>query len=102
MNRKKGYFVLLLTAAVFLQSCNSGKSQETGEQMSALPTDFIQLQSGNADISLGYPGSIEGQDNVDIKAQITGYLETVYVKEGQYVQKDRPFSGSILQCITNR
>ncbi|WP_172282691.1 efflux RND transporter periplasmic adaptor subunit [Chryseobacterium sp. LAM-KRS1] len=87
MNCKKGYFVLLLTAAVFLQSCNSGKSQETGEQMSALPTDFIQLKSGNADISSGYPGSIEGQDNVDIKAQVTGYLETVYVKEGQYVQK---------------
>jgi membrane fusion protein (multidrug efflux system) len=87
MDRKKSYFVLLLSAAVFLQSCNSGKSQEKGEQMSALPTDFIQLKSGNADISAGYPGSIEGQDNVDIKAQITGYLEAVYVKEGQYVQK---------------
>jgi membrane fusion protein (multidrug efflux system) len=53
----------------------------------ALPTDFIQVKSGNEDISTGYPGSIEGQDNVEIKAQVTGYLEAVYIKEGQYVSK---------------
>lgn len=87
MNYKKGYFLFVLTAAVFLHSCNSANSQEATSQVTALPTDFIQLQSGNADISSGYPGSIEGRDNVDIKAQVTGYLEAVYVKEGQYVQK---------------
>ncbi|MGU3374458.1 efflux RND transporter periplasmic adaptor subunit [Chryseobacterium sp. M5A1_1a] len=87
MNYRKGYLVLSLAAATVLYSCGSGNSQETGQQQSALPTDFIQVKSGDADVSTGYPGSIEGQDNVEIKAQVTGYLEAVYIKEGQYVSK---------------
>lgn len=88
MNYRKGYLVLSLTAAAILYSCGSGSGQENTQQMQqALPTDFIQVKSGDADVSTGYPGSIEGQDNVDIKAQVTGYLEAVYIKEGQYVNK---------------
>ncbi|WP_426481184.1 efflux RND transporter periplasmic adaptor subunit [Chryseobacterium sp. R2ACT005] len=88
MNYRKGYLVLSLTAAAILSSCGSGNGQENARQMQqALPTDFIQVKTGDADVSIGYPGSIEGQDNVDIKAQVTGYLEAVYIKEGQYVSK---------------
>ncbi|WP_284462392.1 efflux RND transporter periplasmic adaptor subunit [Chryseobacterium sp.] len=87
MNYRKGYLALSLTAAAILYSCGSGNSQENAQQQSALPTDFIQVKSGDVDVSTGYPGSIEGQDNVDIKAQVTGYLEAVYIKEGQYVSK---------------
>ncbi|MCJ7934105.1 MAG: efflux RND transporter periplasmic adaptor subunit [Chryseobacterium sp.] len=87
MNYRKGYLVLSLTAAAVLYSCGSGNGQENAQQVQALPTDFIQVKTGNEDISTGYPGSIEGQDNVEIKAQVTGYLEAVYVKEGQYVSK---------------
>lgn len=32
--------------------------------MTAMPTDFIQLQSGNADVSIDYPGSIEATGQV--------------------------------------
>jgi len=85
MKYKTGYWALSISMAVMMQSCNSGNAQEN--QIQATPTDFIQLKSGNADVSTGYPGSIEGQDNVDIKAQVTGYLDAVYVKEGQYVNK---------------
>ncbi|WP_343681070.1 efflux RND transporter periplasmic adaptor subunit [Chryseobacterium arthrosphaerae] len=88
MNYRKGYLVFSLAAAAVLYSCGSGNSQENAQQMQqALPTDFIQVKSGDADVSTGYPGSIEGQDNVEIKAQVTGYLEAVYIREGQYVSK---------------
>lgn len=87
MNYRKGYLALPLIAAAILYSCGSGNAQENSQQVPALPTDFIQVKSGDEDVSTGYPGSIEGQDNVEIKAQITGYLEAVYIKEGQYVNK---------------
>lgn len=87
MNYRKGYLVLSLTAAAILYSCGSGNGQENAQQAVALPTDFIQVNSGNEDVATGYPGSIEGQDNVEIKAQVTGYLEAVYIKEGQFVNK---------------
>lgn len=87
MKYKTGYWVLSFSMAAIMYSCNSGKGQDYSEQTTATPTDFIQLKSADADVSTGYPGSIEGQDNVDIKAQVTGYLEAVYVKEGQFVNK---------------
>jgi membrane fusion protein (multidrug efflux system) len=68
MNYRKGYLALSLIAAAILYSCGSGNAQENAAQMQqALPTDFIQVKSGDEDISTGYPGSIEGQDNVEIK-----------------------------------
>lgn len=87
MNYRKGYLALSLTAAAILYSCGSGNGQENAQQTVALPTDFIQVTTGNEDMATGYPGSIEGQDNVEIKAQVTGYLEAVYIKEGQFVSK---------------
>lgn len=87
MKYKTIYVALSLSVAAIMYSCNSGNSAEQTEQTAAIPTDFIQLKSGDADVSTSYPGSIEGQDNVDIKAQVTGYLDAVYVKEGQYVNK---------------
>lgn len=87
MKYKTEYLALSISMAVMTYSCNPGNAQENKMQTAAIPTDFIQLKPGNADVSTGYPGSIEGQDNVDIKAQVTGYLDAVYVKEGQYVNR---------------
>ena len=39
------------------------------------------------EIEKKYPGIIEGSVNVDIKPQVSGYLEAIYVKEGEYVSK---------------
>lgn len=87
MNYKISYAASVIALATVMYSCHSGDKQNEMPQAVALPTDFIQLKNGDADISTGYPGSIEGKDNVEIRAQVTGYLEAVYVKEGQYVNK---------------
>lgn len=78
--------LLLLTATlIILQSC--------GEETQGMPpgapveVDFEILKPVSAQVESKYPGAIEGKVNVDIKAQITGYLENIYVKEGDYVQK---------------
>lgn len=87
MKYKRAYWALSISVAAMMYSCNSGNAQENQIQNSAISTDFIQLKSVNTDVFTGYPGSVEGQDNVDIKAQVTGYLDAVYIKEGQYVNK---------------
>ncbi|WP_330747010.1 efflux RND transporter periplasmic adaptor subunit [Chryseobacterium sp. CP-77] len=85
---KSGFLAASMSIAMVMYSCNSNSNkEETAFQMAAVPTDFIELKKSDADISTAYPGSIEGQDNVEIKAQATGYLEAVFVKEGQYVNK---------------
>lgn len=72
----------------FLSSC--GKKDSEAEAAFGAPkpeVDFFQAQSITGEIEKKYPGLIEGSVNVDIKAQVSGYLEAIYVKEGQYVTK---------------
>ncbi|MNJ85360.1 Multidrug resistance protein MdtE precursor [compost metagenome] len=78
--------LLLLTATLtVLQSC--GEEPQGMPPSAPVQVDFENLQPVSAQIESKYPGAIEGKVNVDIKAQITGYLENIYVKEGDYVQK---------------
>ena len=72
----------VLTAALI--SC--GNTQQA-PQAAPVDVDFVEIQSGAAQVEKKYPGSIEGTVNVDIKAQVSGYLDQMYVKEGDYVQK---------------
>ncbi len=78
--------LLLLTATLtILQSC--GEEPQGMPPSAPVQVDFETLKPVSAEVESKYPGAIEGKVNVDIKAQITGYLENIYVKEGDYVQK---------------
>lgn len=80
--------VLFFSAAITLfSSCGSGNQQAGMMQAPPQETDFISLKNTDAPIAFSYPGNVEGSINVDIKAQVSGYLESIYVTEGQYVQK---------------
>ena len=76
--------LLFFAFTLLLFSC---KEQAQQTQQPPLVVDFIQLGATNAEVEKKYPGTIEGTVNVDIKAQVTGYLEQIYVKEGDYVKK---------------
>lgn len=87
-NSKIIYATFLIAASIMMISCGNGNQDQTAmQQMPPVETDFITLQQGSADVENSFPGTIEGQDNVEIKAQVSGYLEAIYVKEGQYVNK---------------
>ncbi len=79
----KGMIFLLCSLVIF--SCK----EQAHEQPEQLPptVDFLQISIANADVAKKYPGAIEGAVNVDLKAQVSGYLEKIFVKEGDYVQK---------------
>lgn len=79
--------LLFFAFTLLLFSC---KEQAQQTQQPPLVVDFIQLGATNAEVEKKYPGTIEGTVNVDIKAQVTGYLEQIYVKEGDYVKKGQP------------
>jgi membrane fusion protein (multidrug efflux system) len=77
---------IMLVAGLFLIAACGGKPEEA--QTPPPPeTDFVQLAPGLSSLETTYPGNIEGSVNVEIKAQVTGYLEAIYVKEGDYVRK---------------
>ena len=77
----------IFSMATVLTSCGAGSEQSGMGEAPPQETDFLELNNGNATVKTSYPGSIEGSVNVDIKAQVTGYLDAIYVKEGDYVKK---------------
>lgn len=83
------YTVYLFLILIFA-ACNNNQDQSAAQENAALEVDFITLAEDDAHVFNAYPGSIEGEYNVDVKAQVSGYLEAIYVKEGQHVEKGQP------------
>lgn len=80
--------VVTMVLASLLASC--GGTQEQPAQVPPTDVDFLEIQLTNAETEKKYPGAIEGSVNVDVKAQATGYLDHIYVKEGDFVRKGQP------------
>lgn len=77
------YFLFICIAFASFYGCSGSTEQENFSQPNDV--DFIEIKTGNTQIEKKYPGAIEGIVNVDLKAQVTGYLDQIYIKEGDYV-----------------
>ncbi|GAA3757789.1 efflux RND transporter periplasmic adaptor subunit [Flavobacterium ginsengiterrae] len=85
-------YITLSKAAVLLviisfSSCGKSGSDAGAPAAPKPEVDFFQAESITGEVEKKYPGTVEGMVNVDIKAQVSGYLEAIYVKEGDYVNK---------------
>ncbi|WP_428229516.1 efflux RND transporter periplasmic adaptor subunit [Flavobacterium sp.] len=86
-NNKTLSKMVVLLIIISFSSC--GKSGPGSEALAPPKpeVDFFQAKAITGEVEKKYPGIIEGTVNVDIKAQVSGYLEAIYVKEGDYVNK---------------
>lgn len=85
-----------LVLAMFLSLGFFGCAEEEVED-EGIPLPVLTLTEEPAAISYKYLGSIEGVENVQIRPQVEGILEQIYVDEGQYVNK-----GDVLFKINNQ
>ncbi len=75
--------ILLL---LFVCSCSAGAGQQ--HQASAeTPAQVMTIDTATTLTYKDYPGMLEGRVNVEIRPQVDGYLENVFVDEGAYVAK---------------
>ena len=84
--------VLGLFLSLGFFSCAEEEVEDEG-----IPLPVLTLTEEPAAISYKYLGSIEGVENVQIRPQVEGILEQIYVDEGQYVNK-----GDVLFKINNQ
>ena len=78
-------FFALLSGLIFLNSCREEEVENEG-----LPLPVISLQETSAAKNFEYIGSIEGVESVEIRPQVDGILEEIYVDEGEFVKKGQP------------
>ncbi len=79
--------IFYLFILALLYSC-TGKQEAPAAALEVLPV--LSVNSGDATVYSEYPASVEGRVNVEIRPQVNGTLDKVFVDEGDYVTKGTP------------
>ncbi|OBT13707.1 efflux transporter periplasmic adaptor subunit [Vibrio sp. UCD-FRSSP16_10] len=82
---KKSLLAVSLMSAFFLVGCGEAKKTQRGGEAPTVVVEPATVISHQP--SKSYVGRIEAIEDVDITAQVTGYLKQRHFKEGQIVEK---------------
>jgi RND family efflux transporter MFP subunit len=81
-------FALSVVAAAHLSSCSQVQGTQAAPPAQSLPV--MALNAAPATTYLEYSATVEGTTNVEIRPQVSGYLDKIYVEEGAYVMQGQP------------
>jgi membrane fusion protein, multidrug efflux system len=94
---KKKYIISAFLLAIGLFSC---KKEETQTAPPVLPYKVVEIGKSNTTLLAEYPASLEGITDIDIRAKVDGYIEKIFVQEGQEVKKGQILFKLETQTIT--
>lgn len=92
ITRKKNLLVifvslLMIGTLILINSCNISAKKPIDPSENALALPVIKIDTATAVTIKDYIGTIEGKVNVEIRPQVEGLLEDIYVDEGAFVQE---------------
>lgn len=87
-NKSLSVYGSMMMALMLFTTFISCKEEEKPDE--GLPLPVMALKEQNAAKGFEYIGSIEGVETVEIRPQVDGILEEIYVDEGDFVEKDQP------------
>lgn len=98
---------LVVVISVFIYSCVNKSTKEENKVFIKVPV--ISLENQSQSILNEYPASIRAISSIEIRPQVEGVLEKIYVDEGEKVAKgqllfkinDRPFIERLNQASAN-
>lgn len=77
------------TGMFFLASCK-GPGQNAAMVAPPTPVNVATATEGSAIYYDRYPASVVALNNVELRAQVAGYITGIFFKEGEVVQKGKP------------
>lgn len=83
--KKRIYFLSTLILAITTISCNNKQDEKKAPPV--MPYKVFAAAKTNSTITAEYPATLEGITDIDIRAKVDGYIEKIYVDEGQEVKK---------------
>lgn len=70
---------------MFVTSC--GNKKDTSEQANLQKYPVTAVQQQDVELLAVYPTTIKGQEDIEIRPRIDGFIDAIYVDEGATVQK---------------
>ncbi|MVT10134.1 efflux RND transporter periplasmic adaptor subunit [Chitinophaga tropicalis] len=89
MKTKQHILLIGATGMFYLASCK-GPAQKQGMVMPPTPVNVTAATLGTAIYYDKYPASVVALNQVELRAQVTGYITGIFFKEGEVVQKGKP------------
>ncbi|MGF7043029.1 membrane fusion protein (multidrug efflux system) [Mucilaginibacter lappiensis] len=89
---KKTLFQLTaFTAVVLLSACGGQKDKDAAAAAGAPPPaqsyPVFKITPQSATLNSDYPATLQGQQNIEIRPKIDGYIDHIYIDEGSVVKK---------------
>ncbi|WP_267401961.1 MULTISPECIES: efflux RND transporter periplasmic adaptor subunit [unclassified Chryseobacterium] len=82
-------FIVLISSIILLQNCTkAAEGSNTPPPAPELPV--YTIITSPATTYQEFPTALEGKNNVEIRSQVDGYLDKIYVEEGAYVRAGQP------------
>jgi membrane fusion protein (multidrug efflux system) len=85
--------LILLTVIIGLQYGCGSSSAEAGAGYGAMPPPqlpVVNVITSPVTTYKEFTASLEGKLNVEVRPQVAGYLDKIYVDEGAYVKQGQP------------
>jgi len=79
---------LIYAGLLYLAACAGKANNMQAPPAPSLPV--VKLSTGSVTTWQEYPATIQGTVNVDIRPQVSGYLEKIYVEDGAWVSQGQP------------
>jgi len=85
---KKFPIYLMYGAVLYLAACASKANNLQAPSAQSLPV--VKLDTASVTTWQEYPATVQGTVNVEIRPQVSGYLEKILVEDGAYVSAGQP------------
>jgi membrane fusion protein (multidrug efflux system) len=86
--KHKYIFWITPLALIAWVSCNKPKKQNAA--LPPTPVNVAEAKKGEAVYYDQYQGTVVALNNVELRAQVAGYITVIFFKEGEIVQKGKP------------
>ncbi len=82
--------LLILSGSLFISCQDKETTGSARREMPVREYPVIALETMNIKHQNKYPATIEGVENIGIRAKVDGYIQSIYVDEGEFVRKGAP------------
>lgn len=87
MNQFFSILKILLLSLGLIFSLFSCSDKDKNPKKVVIKVPVYQAKKTNLTTHMDYVADIEAQNNVELRARVSGYLETIHVDEGEFVKK---------------
>lgn len=98
-----------ISSLLFIISCGNKQAQQQQGPPPAVPVTVAEVTAGNVAYFDEYPATVVALNQVDLRAQVSGYVTGIFFKDGDRVRKGQKlysidaqlYSANVQQAIAN-